>query len=108
MNRSRTGLAYIFSTNFPKHSVFKDAAIKNFEAINFFKKIYADDMVNQRMFKPIQIQISFDVVKVINHRRDMEFHYAWQSLKKFTEKCLLDGNEGEIYFFCAEQINKEK
>lgn len=103
---SSSGTVYSLSNHFPKYSLFKDADVKSNLAINFHKKIYADDATNQRLFKPIQIQISFDIVEILEHRRGIERHNTWVSLKNFIEKCLQQGKQEEIYFFTEDCIDR--
>jgi len=88
MNYSRSGFTLSLSYHFPKYSLFKVVEVTNTLAINFHKKVYADEVLNQRMFKPVQIQITFDVAKIIEHRRDLESHNVMKSLKNYISHCL--------------------
>ena len=104
MNYSRSGLILSLSNHFPKYSLFKDVEVTNNLAINFHKKVYADEILNQRMFKPVQIQITFDVVKMIEQRRGIEVHNAMKSLKNYISQCLQEEKVEKVNLFTQEKF----
>jgi len=104
MNYSRSGFTLSLSYHFPKYSLFKVVEVTNTLAINFHKKVYADEVLNQRMFKPVQIQIAFDVVKMIEQRRGIEVYNAWESLKKYISQCLQEEKVEKVYLFSIEKF----
>ena len=56
------------------------------------------------MFKPVQIQITFDVVKMIEQRRGIEVHNAMKSLKNYISQCMQEEKAEKVNLFTLEKF----